>query len=251
MVYLGMAAEGFKAMKSPMSSFFYFVRDLRSAELFRILKKHCSGRVVDIGGWDFYNKAISLNLDFSEWVSLDNSPDRLSAIKHDKVSFVVGDACCLPISDNSFDTALSIQVLEHLYKPNEAVREMARILRKGGKAVFLIPQSSNIHLVPHHYYNFTRFWIERACRENALSIEFLKPLGGAFSTLASRLFYFFFQAAGVKTFTVEGIKRPKMFYLLLPLMITAALFIIPLFLIFSLGDLEEEPNNHLVVARKV
>ena len=237
-------------MKGLMSRFFYFVRDLRSAALFKALKTHCSGRIVDIGGWDFYEKAISINLNFTEWISLDNDPDRLSAIEREKVRFVVGDACRLPFSNESFDTALSIQVLEHLYKPNDAVGEMARILKKGGVAIFLIPQTSNNHLVPPHYYNFTRFWIERACKENSLSIEVLKPLGGAFSTMASRLFYFYFQAFGVKTFTVEGIRRPFLFYPLLPLMIATSFFLIPLFLLFSLGDLEEEPNNHLVIARK-
>ena len=45
-------------------------------------------------------------------------------------------------------------------------------------------------------------------------------------------------------------RRGPLFYLLLPVMCLYAAVSVPVCLLLSLGDLSEEPNNHLVVARK-
>ena len=68
----------------------------------------------------------------------------------------------LPFRSASFDTALNVQVLEHVFEPILVVQEIGRILKPGGKALFLIPQTSVAHLVPHYYGNFSRYWIAAA-----------------------------------------------------------------------------------------
>ena len=45
-------------------------------------------------------------------------------------------------------------------------------------------------------------------------------------------------------------RRNALFYVLYPFMALYAFVNIPLCMLFALGDLTEEPNNHLVVARK-
>jgi SAM-dependent methyltransferase len=47
----------------------------------------------------------------------------------------VGGAERLPYADASFDVVLCTQVLEHLYEPDRAVREIHRVLRPGGLAL--------------------------------------------------------------------------------------------------------------------
>jgi hypothetical protein len=47
-----------------------------------------------------------------------------------------------------------------------------------------------------------------------------------------------------------AIRRNALFWVLLPFQMLFALFLIPVAMFFSLGDLGEEPNNHLVVARR-
>ena len=78
----------------------------------------------------------------------------------------------------------------------------------------------------------------------------LEPLGGTWSSMASRLIYFFLQSARIKGFSTPECRRNTWFYLLLPLMVLYAVVSIPICLLFGLGDLAEEPNNHLVVVRK-
>jgi hypothetical protein len=50
--------------------------------------------------------------------------------------------------------------------------------------------------------------------------------------------------------SLHSARRPLLFYLLLPFMVAYARVSIPIGLVLSLGDMVEEPNNHLVVARK-
>ncbi len=45
---------------------------------------------------------------------------------------VVGDACCLPFDDNSFEVVISSECIEHTLTPQKAIREMCRVCKPGG-----------------------------------------------------------------------------------------------------------------------
>lgn len=57
----------------------------------------------------------------------------------DAGEFVLGDAYHLPFPANSFDAVFSINVWFHLEKLEAAAKEMARILRPGGKFLLINP----------------------------------------------------------------------------------------------------------------
>ncbi len=52
---------------------------------------------------------------------------------------VVGDLAALPFADATFDVVLSTEVIEHLASPVDGVRELARVLRPGGRLVLTTP----------------------------------------------------------------------------------------------------------------
>jgi SAM-dependent methyltransferase len=52
--------------------------------------------------------------------------------------FVLGSATSLPFPDDSFDGAWSVWVLEHVPNPEQALRELRRVMRNNG-VVFLLP----------------------------------------------------------------------------------------------------------------
>jgi SAM-dependent methyltransferase len=52
---------------------------------------------------------------------------------------VVDDAAALPFEDGAFDAALAVEVLEHLFAPQQAVAEILRVLRPGGVLVVTVP----------------------------------------------------------------------------------------------------------------
>lgn len=65
--------------------------------------------------------------------------NKLSAIHSGKLHYeVLGDGQ-LSYPDRCFDQVIAAHVLEHIYKPHEAVREWARIIKDGGVLSILIP----------------------------------------------------------------------------------------------------------------
>ncbi len=80
---------------------------------------------------------------------------------------IVGDIHSLPFKDESIDGIICNAVLEHIPEPQKAVREMHRVLQKGGEAFVYVP-----FLHPYHgskgygdYYRFTKDAIEYMFRD--------------------------------------------------------------------------------------
>ena len=225
--------------KSVILRALYKARDFRSKALFDALRKHCRGHVLDVGGWDFYLTAREERIPFEHWTTLEYSTDRLLETEDSRVTVVYGDGCDMDFDDASFDTVLNVQVLEHVFEPLRMVSEISRVLKPGGTAVFLVPQTSTTHLAPHYYSNFSRFWIREAMRRNELEIIELESIGGVWTTMASHLFFFILQSFRVRGMSTPENRRNAFFYLLYPVMLLFALVNIPLALLLSLGDLSE------------
>ena len=69
-------------------------------------------------------------------------------------------AYSLPFDDNTFDLVVCSEVLEHLHKYNDAIKEVYRVLKKGGKFYTSVPAS----------------WPEKICW--ALSKDYQNQPGG-------------------------------------------------------------------------
>jgi SAM-dependent methyltransferase len=228
----------------------YLARDVRSRPLFDALLSRSRGRVLDVGGGSFFGTARTRGIPFETWTTLEPSEEGAPAFDDPRYRRVVGDGCRMEFADASFDTVLALQVLEHVFEPISMVTEIGRVLRPGGHAILLVPQTGTMHLAPHWHGNLSRFWIEQALARAGMEAVELRPLGGFWTTIASRLFYFFLQSFRVEGMSTRECRREPLFYLLWPFMALFAIAAIPVCLFFSLGDLSEEPNNHLVVARR-
>ena len=71
----------------------------------------------------------------------------------------VGTADSLPFLDNTFDVVVSSWVLEHLDNPRRVFREIYRVLKPGGKVIFVTPNSWNynvwmIRVIPNAFHDF-------------------------------------------------------------------------------------------------
>ncbi len=87
-------------------------------------------------------------------------------------------------------------------------------------------------------------------RRAGLEIIEHRTLGGVWSSMASHLVFFFPQVLRLPQNSDPAIRRGPLFWPLLPLMVAFALLAFPVCLLLGLGDLAEEPNHHLIVARK-
>jgi len=61
----------------------------------------------------------------------------------------------LPFVDGAFDAVISSAVLEHVKDPFACAREIARVLKPGGRLMCCVPFLQPLHGYPHHYYNMT------------------------------------------------------------------------------------------------
>lgn len=68
---------------------------------------------------------------------------------------VVTDARKMSFPDASFDTIVSFQVLEHIDDTTAAVREMYRVLKRGGCVIATAPFLGAEHGHPSDYHRFT------------------------------------------------------------------------------------------------
>lgn len=114
-------------------------------------------RILDIGcGHGELLKAVYDKTPHTYGVDPDKEAlDKNTLIKN-KVVGVVED---LPFESNFFDLVVSEWVLEHLNDPEKAFREIFRVLKPGGKVVFLTPNVWNynvwmIRMIPNRFHSF-------------------------------------------------------------------------------------------------
>ncbi|WP_437659301.1 class I SAM-dependent methyltransferase [Sorangium sp. So ce1182] len=93
----------------------------------------------------------------------------------------------LPFPDASFDTVLSVQVLEHTPRPDALVAEMARVLRPGGLLILSAPFSFRLHEEPHDYFRFSPHGLRALCGRAGLVVEEIHPHGSLWSLLGHKL----------------------------------------------------------------
>ena len=228
----------------------YRGRDYRYRSLFDVLRRHCRGRVLDVGGGSFVTTAIQERVQFREWMIVEPHEADLPKLSDSRVHAMVGDGHALDIEGNQFDTVLSIQVLEHVFEPIRMIEELYRVTTPGGHLVVMVPQTANLHHIPHHYQNFTRYWLEAAADRLGADVVEYHALGGAWATIASRVLLQYPGVFGVAGYRQPGITRGWRFWALFPVGLFVSAITFPLSMIMSLGDMEEEANNHVMVLRK-
>lgn len=120
-------------------------------------------------------------------VSLDIGPRLVArAVARAGSRGVVGDACRLPVRDESFDIVISSEMLEHTPEPVRAIAELARVLRRTGLLVLTTPNrvwqapvrvASRLGLRPFRGLENFLAWtaLERACA--AAGLEILAHVG--------------------------------------------------------------------------
>lgn len=124
---------------------------------------------------------------------------------------IASDIAAIPLPDNSQDVILCTEVLEHVPEPIEAVREMARLIKPGGRILLTAPLSSGLHQIPYHFYGgYTHYWYRWVAERYGLEVKEITPNGGFFKHLAqecARFAWTFEQHAHLHGSKGEELKR--------------------------------------------
>ena len=117
--------------------------------------KRVQGRVLEIGtGTGYGIDIIAPNVE--HFVTMDKTRSKELGAIPTNVEFVQGVVPPLPFADESFDYVVSFQVIEHIKRDNEFVREVHRVLKKGGKFIVSTPnRPMSLTRNPWHVREYT------------------------------------------------------------------------------------------------
>jgi SAM-dependent methyltransferase len=91
------------------------------------------------------------------------------ARQRDVGEIVAGSVLEMPFADDSFDLAVSLDVIEHLEDDLTALRELRRVLAPGGALLVTVPAYqwlwSGHDKINHHYRRYTRRSLQRVAEQ--------------------------------------------------------------------------------------
>lgn len=146
-------------------------------------EKYASGNMIDVGcGSKPYQQLFQPFID--TYFGIDFPPTIEAHYGSDTKADLFIDCTDTELENESYDTILSTQVMEHIYDTKKYIAECYRILKKGGVGIFTVPFLWECHAEPFDYYRFTRYAIERQFQEQAFKIMELRPLEGAYAAIA-------------------------------------------------------------------
>ena len=105
-----------------------------------IIQRYKDGIVLDFGSGarqEFFDNVICLDIETSPVVD------------------VIADGHSLPFSDNTFDSVIALNVLEHVSDPFLCVSEMIRVTKPEGIIYAVAPLLAPFHGYPNHFFNMT------------------------------------------------------------------------------------------------
>lgn len=160
-----------------------------------LIQQYAQGRLIDLGCGDMpYRELIIARV--SAYDSLDFFP------RSEDVTYV-GDIQAMPmIESNAYDTAICLEVLEHVPDPFQAMREIYRILKPEGVLILSVPHLNRLHDEPHDYYRYTQHGVRVLLERAGFTVLVLKKRGGLLSFLGH-------QAATLMLSAVWGVPLVK------------------------------------------
>lgn len=107
--------------------------------------------------------------------------------QYGKLDYVC-DITEIPVESGFFDVVLCTEVLEHVPRPVDALKELVRILKPGGKIILTVPLGSGVHQEPYHYYGgFSKYFFGYFAEQFNLELVECRELGGLLKHTAQEM----------------------------------------------------------------
>ncbi len=135
---------------------------------FGFKKYSLKGKVVDVGGgrspdyFQYFKKENGVSVE-----AIDGSIN--------KIDF---ERDSLPYTDNTVDTVICANVLEHIFNFNHLVKEMNRILKSDGQIIGYVPFMINYHPDPNDYFRYSDESLKKIFAYNGFKNIVIDRVGG-------------------------------------------------------------------------
>ena len=150
-------------------------------------------RILDAGAGTQRYRRFCTHLDYvsQDFAQYDGSGDG-TALQKGTFDYgeldIICDITAIPEPDNTFDAIMCIEVLEHIPRPNHALKELIRLLKPGGILILTAPFCSLTHYAPYHFYTgFNRYWYEENLPAYGMEILEITRNGNFFEYLAQEV----------------------------------------------------------------
>lgn len=149
-------------------------------------KHFIRGKILDFGcGSKPYKELFAA----TEYIGLEHDCEQ--SRKNTKADFFY-DGKHFPFDNDSFDSIISTQVLEHVPNPIEVLNEMVRVLRQGGYLMISVPFVQEEHETPYDFYRFSPYAIQNMLNKTGLEIiEYKKLTCGVKAIISTITFYIY------------------------------------------------------------
>lgn len=191
--------------------------------------------VLDYGSGDRPYEELLLTK-FRRYIAADHPTTNLAHARKPDIN-ILDDR--IPLADHSVDCVILTEVLEHIYRPWHALREMHRLLKEGGHLIGSVPFSIGQHEVPYDYYRYTYYSLDRLFRETGFEILHLDYIGDAVGVTLSNISTIF-------SLLPKALRKARMNWLAVP---AVAVFKIPEYVYYHSRRLGLDPQRWEVFKR--
>lgn len=145
-----------------------------------LIKEYAQGDLIDLGcGYMPFRPYVRDQVSAYEGIDVFSYSDDITYI---------GDIQEMSFIDNEkYDTALCLEVLEHISDVMKALDEIHRILKPNAILILSVPHLSRIHDAPNDYYRFTEFGISKLLERSGFHLIRLTKTGGLFSFIGHQM----------------------------------------------------------------
>jgi SAM-dependent methyltransferase len=157
-------------------------------ELLERVAPQAKGRLLDVGCGD--KPYVYLFAPYvTEYLGIEHEASftATAASHNERGPDLLYDGKHLPFESGTFDTVLSVQVLEHTPHPQQLVLEIGRVLKEDGILILSAPFQFRLHEEPHDYFRYSPHGLRTLCDAAGLEIVEVHNQGSLWSVLAHKL----------------------------------------------------------------
>jgi len=145
---------------------FYYGR----SAIFNQIRKNqmfITGKTLDIGCGDKHYELLFKKV--TQYVGMDIEVS--GHVSHHSKVDVYYDGKIFPFDNESFDSAVCFEVLEHVFNPDDFLSEIYRILKPESKFLITVPFIWDEHEQPYDYARYSSFGLKHLFEKNGFTIE--------------------------------------------------------------------------------
>jgi len=111
----------------------------------------------------------------------------LDVVAGPRVDILADTTRRLPFDDETYDTVICTEMLEHTQHPRKSIREISRVLKVRGHVIISAPFTHKLHGEPHDYYRFSHHILKIMLQEANLEPLEIHCVGTSMAVLGREI----------------------------------------------------------------